>query len=276
MAEKYLIFNFKFPEGDPDVLTAFLLDGGFDGVEEVSQHEINAYLLESKYTEALLLEIEEKLYFSIDYSHEPLPDKNWNEEWESNFDPVIIDDFCIVRADFHKGLPDADHVITINPKLAFGTGHHMTTYMMIQAMRDMDIKDKAVLDLGTGTAILAILAEKLGAAYILATDNDEKAIENSIENIEANDCHKIQVEDHLYPLEDHSGDVVIANINMNVLIEYQERIEKAAKIGGTILLSGFLYDQALQLIELYTASGNLKLVAHDQGEEWNFLTLERV
>ncbi len=275
MESKHLIFNFTFTEGDADVLTAFLLDADFEGVEEVSPQELNAYVLRSNYSDELLAQLKERLYFDIDYSYEDLPDKNWNEVWESNFSPVIIDDFCIVKADFHQDLPSAEHVITINPKLAFGTGHHMTTYMMIQAMRKIDFQDKHIIDLGTGTAILAILAEKLGASTVLATDNDEKAIENSIENIEANDCHKIIIKDHLHPIASKSGDVVFANINMNVLKEYQPMIEAIVKPGGLVLLSGILYDQALEMIELYTASAQLRLLAHDQGDEWNILTLQR-
>jgi len=276
MENKYLIFNFTFTDGDVEILTAFLLDAGWDGVEEVSLHEVNAYLLESKYSEELLEQLKGKLYFDINCSFQKLPDKNWNQEWESNFSPVIIDDFCIVKADFHTDLPPVEHIITINPKLAFGTGHHMTTYMMIKAMRHIDFQNKHVIDLGTGTAILAILAEKLGARSILATDSDDKAIENSIENIVANQSSKITLKDHLYPIAQHSGDIVLANINMNALTKYQPVIEDIVRQDGLVLLSGILYEQAVNMISLYTASNKLKLLSHSQGGEWNILILKRL
>src|SRR5205085_7037613 len=139
------------------------------------------------------------------------------EEWEKNFERVIIDDFVAIRAPFHKPIQKVTHEIVITPKMSFGTGHHATTFMMIQQMQDVDFKNKKVLDFGTGTGILAILAEKLGATKITAIDNDEWSISNANENIKTNNCRNIQLLLSDSPMLSQKFDVILANINKSVI-----------------------------------------------------------
>ena len=127
-------------------------------------------------------------HFKFIFKETLIPEANWNQVWESNFDPVIVDDFVAIRADFHEPVKGVSLEIIITPKMSFGTGHHATTYMMIEQMRELDFTGKSVFDFGTGTGVLAILAEKLGANKVIAVDNDEWSIENAEENFEKNNC----------------------------------------------------------------------------------------
>ena len=200
-----------------------------------------------------------------------LTKKNWNEVWESNFQPVIVDDFCAIRADFHEPIKNVEHEIIITPKMSFGTGHHATTYMMIKQMRHINFIDKKVFDFGTGTGILAILAEKLGAAYITAIDNDEWSIKNTKENFEKNKVHLI----NLYQSSDipeNSFDIILANINKNVLLQYEPSLLKCLSNGGILLMSGLLKEDESTIIEAFRV---LKQKNYMQKENWISLLFEK-
>ena len=136
--------------------------------------------------------------FQIGFSETTIEETNWNQVWESSFEPVVVDDFVAVRADFHEPIKGIKHEIVITPKMSFGTGHHATTYMMLEQMGKLDFKDKRVLDFGTGTGVLAILAEKMGAKKIIAIDNDEWSIENANENIKRNNCVAVELKTQHY------------------------------------------------------------------------------
>ncbi|MDB5196063.1 MAG: hypothetical protein JWP88_433 [Flaviaesturariibacter sp.] len=199
-----------------------------------------------------------------------IAEKNWNEEWESNFDPVIVDDFCAVRAHFHQPIPNVEHQILITPKMSFGTGHHATTYMMMQQMREMDFADKSVFDFGTGTGVLAILAEKLGAASVIATDNDEWSITNGNENAQNNACQRVtfQLTEAIPP---GNFDVILANINRNVILHYLSDLKTALPSKAFLLLSGLMIadeeiiaeacsQQSLQLTKRLEKTGWISLL----------------
>lgn len=193
-------------------------------------------------------------------------EQNWNELWESNFQPVVVNDFCGIRAHFHQPIEGVQHEIIITPKMSFGTGHHATTYMMIEQMREIDFSDKTVFDFGTGTGILAILAEKLGAAKVSAIDVDEWSIENARENFEHNDCRKITVElSTTLPTE--SFDIVLANINRNVLLQYDEQIKNICKPGSTLLLSGLLPDDEVDIRTTFEKQG-FTFVSQNHRNNW--------
>ena len=168
-----------------------------------------------------------------------IPEQNWNAVWESNFEPVVVDDFCAVRADFHQPIKNVQHEIIITPKMSFGTGHHATTYMMIEQMSNIDFTKKRIFDFGTGTGILAILAQKLGAASITAIDNDEWSIENAEENFQKNDVHSITLNQSSAIPKD-SFDIILANINRNVLSEYASGLVNILSPNGVLLVSGIL------------------------------------
>src|SRR5688572_24493419 len=182
-------FNSISPELQ-DVIIALLHAENYEGFEQAGE-VLKAYCKEDKFNEEILSVIAEK--HKIGYKVSPVKETNWNKLWESNFEPVIIDDFVCIRADFHDPVPDVEHDIIINPKMSFGTGHHATTHMMIRQMRKIGFTSKTVIDFGTGTGILAILAEKLGAASIIAIDNDDWSIQNAGENLANNNCHAVQL-----------------------------------------------------------------------------------
>ena len=170
-----------------DLLIAQLSEIGFNGFEE-EENNLKAFVPIYDFVEAAVNEIAASHHLSFYKS--TIEETNWNAVWESNFQPVIVDNFVGIRADFHEPIMGVEHEIVITPKMSFGTGHHATTFMMIQQMREIDFTGKSVFDFGTGTGILAILAEKLGADKVFAVDYDEWSIENAKENLEKNNCFK--------------------------------------------------------------------------------------
>lgn len=193
-----------------------------------------------------------------------IPKRNWNEEWESNFQPVIIDDFCAIRADFHVPIKNVQYEIIITPKMSFGTGHHATTYMMIEQMRNIDFIKKRVIDFGTGTGILAILAHKLGAASITAIDSDEWSIENAKENIEKNNARSINLYQSSVLPED-KFDVVLANINKNILLQYASLLVNILSPSGILLMSGLLKEDEAAIVDAFNI---LQLKNKQQEQNW--------
>ncbi|RYZ33730.1 MAG: 50S ribosomal protein L11 methyltransferase [Sphingobacteriales bacterium] len=222
-----------------ETLMAMLSDLDFIGFEE-KDDALEAYMDESVYVAEAVQAITGPMHIS--YTTEVLEMRNWNEEWEKNFEPVIIDGFCSVRADFHPKPEAVEYDIVITPKMSFGTGHHATTALMMEFMRGLDFRNKCVFDFGTGTGILAILAEMLGAESVLAIDNDEWSVTNSIENAERNNTSKIEIRqataDDLEP--GLQFDIILANINRHILLAYMVTMASQLKPGGTLLLSGIL------------------------------------
>jgi len=230
------------------VIIAMLSDIGYEGFEETDD-TVKAYINETEFNESLVRDIAKQYSFS--YNVSTLAPQNWNTVWEQNFEPVIIDDFVAIRAHFHQPVSGVQHEIVITPKMSFGTGHHATTTMMIQQMRSLDIKDKTVLDFGTGTGILAILAEKLGAANIMAVDNDIWSIENCKENIEQNNCSRIEVLQKDDAKINKQFAVILANINRNVILDNLTLLFQQLQEGGYLLLSGLLAeDEEIILIKI--------------------------
>lgn len=241
-------------------LIALLSDYEPLGFEE-RDTELVAYFKEDK--------LDKNMYSILSgytFSEESIEDKNWNEEWERNFQPVRVNDFAAIRADFHPPIKDVQYEIVITPKMSFGTGHHATTHMMIEQMEGIDFKDKEVFDFGTGTGILAILAEKLGAKSVEAIDVDDWSIENTLENFERNNCHHIQVElsSNIPPKQ---FDVILANINRNVILQYMDQLKKAVRDKGYILFSGLLTTDQDAIEEACKAVA-LKLIRYKERSNW--------
>ena len=179
-----------------------------------------------------------------------IEDQNWNAKWEENFDPVFVEDKLVIRAPFHKEKFTQKMQITIQPQMSFGTGHHQTTWLISKRLFELELNDKVVLDMGTGTGVLAILAEKLGAAEVFAPDIDLWAYRNALENVETNMCKHIEVvqgDDKL--IKNKSFDLIIANINKNVLIQHFSAYAKCLKAGGKMLISGFFSTDSVDIIE---------------------------
>lgn len=251
-------------------LIALLAAGGFDGFEqpEGELQELRAFIPE-KYFDAGWLE---QLSRSQDFHYQPetIPEQNWNAIWESGFQPVRVADFAGIRAGFHPPMTGVEHEIVITPKMSFGTGHHATTHMMVEAMQHLDFKGRKVFDFGTGTGILAILAEKLGAASILAIDNDEWSIANAAENLEQNQCSKVRLEmaDQV-PASGHF-DIILANINRNILLENMAAMAGLLAPGGILLLSGLLAEDEP---DICSAAAGSQLILSGKLEKTNWICL---
>jgi ribosomal protein L11 methyltransferase len=235
-----------------DMLVAQLSHIGYEGFEEEGR-VLNAFIPKEFYDGDAVREILNPLRLSVKVK--TIEAKNWNEEWEKNFPPVIVEDFCLVRADFHPTVPGIPYEIVITPKMSFGTGHHATTYMMIQAMSSLDLRDKKLLDFGTGTGVLAILAEKMGAVKILAVDNDEWSVRNATENIILNNCSNITIAPGELPAGDAVFDVILANINRNVILEHLDLLWQHLSPEGVLIGSGVLPSDEEKIKTAATARG---------------------
>jgi ribosomal protein L11 methyltransferase len=221
------------------ILVAQLSEISFEGFEETATN-LKAFIPTNNYDEGALKKISTQ--YKVSFSKTTIEETNWNEVWESNFEPVIIDDFVAIRADFHQPIMGVAHDIIVTPKMSFGTGHHATTYMMIAQMRQIDFTGKTVFDFGTGTGVLAILAEKLGAKRIIAIDNDDWSIENAAENIHRNNCNRIYLKKTDLAAGNDSFDIILANINKNVILANFSSLANQLSAGGVLLLSGLLQE----------------------------------
>jgi ribosomal protein L11 methyltransferase len=252
------------------ILIALLAEWGVEGFEEAETE-----LFASGKTEELDTElIEEYLNeHNISFTKAEVKNENWNALWESNFQPIQVDDFVGVRADFHPPFSGLEYEIVITPKMSFGTGHHATTYMMMQLMRHLPFADASVFDFGTGTGILAILAEKLGAKKVLAADNDDWCIENSAENIERNSSKFIEIVKADSP-PPQQFDVVLANINKNIILQHFGALSNNVPQGKLLLLSGLLIADEADIVEEATKWGFIKKSGMEKNG-WIALLLEK-
>jgi ribosomal protein L11 methyltransferase len=238
-----------------EIISAYLGEFGFEGSAE--DEIIKAYLPENQMSEdeikILVTELIEKNLCFDDYQLEVIKPKNWNEEWEKNyFQPIMIGNQCLIKSSFHKTDLKARYEIIIDPKMSFGTGHHETTSMMAEYLLELDIKDKTVLDMGTGTGILGILASMIGCKKVIGIDNDSWCYENAQENIEKNNISNFEmILGDAGMLKPHAGefDLVIANINRHILMADIHYYIKTMKPGSMMLLSGFYLDDLQEIRE---------------------------
>lgn len=257
-----------------DILVARLADYEFNGFSEEEENLV-AYINEADYSDELDADLKAlTAKYNLTISRTILEDQNWNAKWESDYAPVLVDDFCAVRATFHEPITTVKHEIIVTPKMSFGTGHHATTYMMMKQMEGLDFEGKTVFDYGCGTGVLAILAQKLGAKESDAIDIDSWAYENTIENIEINNCvETIKVycgEIDVAPLQKY--DVVLANINRNVILSTMDKMAARLEKGGYLLTSGFL-ETDIDLVLEAAAQHGLKLVRKMERAQWRCLML---
>ncbi len=204
----------------------------------------------------------------FEYEMELEPDKNWNELWERHFEPVIVGDFCAVRASFHAPIPGVAHQIVIDPKMAFGTGHHETTFTMIKLMQQVEFEGKAVLDFGCGTGVLAILASKLGAGRIDAVDIEAAAYENCLENCQVNEVVNVKVyHGDIDAVPPKPYDVILANINRNVILAALPTLAQRLLPGGILLSSGYLLADGETMAEAFHQHG-FRIVQVARNNDW--------
>jgi ribosomal protein L11 methyltransferase len=237
-----------------DILIAMLHDMQYEGFEE-DENLLKAFIPEADFNQEELEDLLDRL--ALRYSSVVIPQQNWNARWEADFQPVIIADFCTIRAHFHQLPLATKYEIVITPKMSFGTGHHATTRLMVEQMALINFNEKRVLDFGTGTGVLAILAAQLGATDVIAIDNDEWSYDNAVENTHANRQSDIEVRQAI--LDDLDGtepfDVILANINRHILLQYMEAMRKLLKEGGILLMSGLLREDESVIAEAAIAAG---------------------
>lgn len=264
------------PEPWRDLLMVELIALDYEGFEETA-HGLRAYVPTAAFERSALdrLMVCRDPHVSISHTVREVPEVNWNARWEQQFQPVEVDGKVRVRADFHPMVPGFEHDIVITPRMAFGTGHHATTRMMVRAMLQMDLAGKQVCDLGCGTGILAILAERCGAARTVAIDNDDNAVSNARDNVRMNGCTRIVVEKGGTELEGGPGfDVILANIERNTLLQAMPAMAAALVPGGNLLLSGFVRADEARMAEAARGAG-LGLVQELHEGEWAFSRWER-
>lgn len=266
----YLQVSIQLNESDPDILVALLGEEGFDSFEE-KEGELLAYVQADTFDRATTEEICARFGAQIK-AWEPLPDINWNAEWEKFYDPVRIWPLCLIRAGFHPQEEGYAHELIIEPKMSFGTGHHATTELMIRQLAELELSGKRIMDMGSGTGILALYALKLGAAEAMAIDNDPWCFENAIENRDRNGFSQLQV-----LLGDASSlaslgafDVFIANINRNILSEDISVYSHHVKTDGILLLSGF-YTEDIAHLEAIANQNNFYLIHTSVLNNWSCL-----
>jgi ribosomal protein L11 methyltransferase len=275
---RYIHYAFAIAPIDPasEILVADLGERGFDSFTE-RPDGLDAYILASLDREDLLEDLMISNMEGVQWSvaRFEVPDQNWNALWESNFEPVVVDDYCLLRAPFHQ--PDARYPmeIVMQPRMAFGTGHHPTTFLMIRLLMALDLSGKQVIDMGCGTSVLAIFAYKHGAQPVLAIDNDEWAVTNSMEHIEVNNCKAITVRlGDAQILAGEKADVFIANINRNILLNDMAAYARCIPAGGQLLLSGFYEEDVPVLLDLANKLG-FKKSAQQTMQRWTALRLTK-
>jgi ribosomal protein L11 methyltransferase len=250
----YFVFHFLVEPHQPgsDILIAVLGELPFETFL-TTEKGFDAYIKEVDFTSDLLSDLP-TFDFNYSYTFEIIQQQNWNEAWESNFNPVVVEDKCVIRASFHQA-PENDVMdIIIDPKMSFGTGHHDTTWLMARELFLLDLKNKSVLDMGCGTGVLAIIAKKLGANIVTGIDIDDWSIENSNENAKANNCSDIVFEKgNASLLVEKKFDLIFANINRNVLLKDLPTYYNSLNENGIILLSGFFENDLNELNQKATA-----------------------
>lgn len=260
----YVEISFSPGTATNEMLLAALAGAGFEGFEE-REDCLHAFILEEEFDETLARRIADS--FQEDFTLRIIQPINWNEAWEAGFEPVLVGEFAAIRAHFHPEVPGVRHEIIITPKMSFGTGHHATTYLMIDAISGIDFNGKAALDFGTGTGILAILAEKCGASRVVAIDNDEWSISNARENIATNGCNRIELLMGDTARVHGTFDIILANINRNVILDNLDVLVSQLASGGTLLLSGLLVEDE-HAIDQACRALYLKLVERSERSNW--------
>ena len=272
MLKKYYLkieIHSASPE-EAEMIIAELSENNFYAFEQENSL-LNAYVNPEDFDEEKLKKM---LPADTFFSKNIIEEENWNQQWEKSIEPVIIHDFAAIRPSFSKAIKNVKHELVITPKMSFGTGHHATTFLMIELMQQINFENKTVIDFGTGTGVLAILAEKCGASKIVAVDFDQWSIENANENVEANSCKNILLKQQ----DDLSGidpaDILLANINFNVLKNECASIASLLKPASLLLISGFLFSDRKAMENVFE-KGNIFARQIRQRDDWLALLFEK-
>lgn len=274
----YIEYDFTVSptEMGAEILMAELAEVGFDSFEDTPTG-IKAYIPKDSWNEHILQDIYllSNPEFTISYQITEIEQVNWNEEWEKNFSPIVVEDLCTVRANFHP-VPNTRYDIVITPKMSFGTGHHETTYMMLQQLLPLSLEDTKVLDMGCGTGILAIMAALRGAHDITAIDIDPWCVENATENVQQNDCSFITIkEGDVSLIAGEQYNLILANINRNILLSDIPAYTQALLPQGLLLVSGF-YEEDLPAIKEKCQEVGLTYLSHIERNRWVSAKFQRL
>lgn len=248
-----------------EVLSAALSIQTDLGTEEVDSATLNAYFEEADLDLKAIEELSTQFKAGIEIKS--FYEENWNAQWESTITPIQVRDFCIIRASFHEAPNEVEYDIVITPKMSFGTGHHATTYQILDKMESIDFKRKRVLDFGTGTGVLGILAKKMGANEVVAIDNDHWSIENAAECAQENGVEWMLIQGSLGDAPEGEYEVILANINLHILMKYADRLLLQLTKGGDLLISGILMSDVLEIKECFEEHGG-KLKSQTEKEGW--------
>jgi len=269
----YIQVDIKLSEKEPysDIITAKLNEIEFESYQETDTG-LQAYIQKIHFDEELLNDAFKILDKQVDFDFtlKEIQQQNWNADWEGSFDPIYINEQCVIRADFHSAT-NLRFELIITPKMSFGTGHHATTFLMANELFRLELKEKSVLDMGSGTGVLSILSEKLGAKNCIGIDIDNWADKNAKENAILNACKKTEFElGDVTKIEGRKFDVVLANINRNIILADLEKYCAALNVEGDILLSGFYKEDEHSIVEK-AEELSLKLIASKEKENWFLL-----
>lgn len=268
---QYIETQLTFSSATPDnreILTALLAEIGYDSFMETPTG-LSAYIPTAMFDEAATaaaIELVAAIFEKIDVESKPVPDVDWNAEWEKSFTPITVAGKCRIRAPFHDYDANYQLDVIIEPKMAFGTGHHATTTLMIRQLFDIQLAGKAVLDMGCGTGVLAIAAKKLGASRVTAIDIDHWSVENARENAVRNNVELTVVEGGVEAISG-TFDVILANINRNILLDQLPTYSRSLMTGGTLCLSGFYKSDVAILTEKAQSLG-LQPAGQIEQDEW--------
>ena len=274
---KYQEVDILIPNKSPfrEIIVAKFNEVGFESFSE-DEHNLKAYIQEDKLVlkdvEGILNNI--KNLTNISYSIKKIKQENWNEKWESNYFPVIINDICAIRAPFHKKI-NCKYELIIMPKMSFGTGHHETTELMIKQILNLNFKNKNVLDVGCGTGVLSILASKLSANQVTGIDTDDWAFQNSIDNSKLNNVDDIHFfHGDVHSITENKYDYIFANINLNTIIDQLLIYVNLITSKGSILISGF-YEENEEMILTLVKKLKLKVVTKKNKNKWLMFHLSK-
>lgn len=270
----YIEIEMSFQQAEPwkDIFTAMLGDAGCDSfMDGDTENVLLAYIKEDLYNQEAIEEVllHHGLDVQFEYHISKVEEQDWNAVWEANYEPVLIENRCYIRAPFHEPRPEAEYEIVIEPKMSFGTAHHETTSLMISYILEEDFQGKSLLDMGSGTGVLSILAYQRGARPVMAVDNDKWAYENNLENNMRNDIHDITVLlGDANAIKGHEFDVIFANINRNILLNDMPVYAGTLHKGGCIFFSGFYQGYDLEAIKTRAKALGLTFVSCKEKNQW--------